>query len=225
MTGAILWSGRSRFDGRPVILIGTDGSANRKTGPMSQTWILGQHEPPHNAVRAGTDGSICGTCVMRAGNGCYVNTAHAPLSVWRAWKRGKYPTMRPATWAAGRIVRIGAYGDPAAVPVSVWRRMLRGAAGHTGYTHAWRDPRFSGLRDFCMASVETDAGARAAAASGWGTFRVLKPGETVSRLETICPAHGGGTTCADCLACDGSGAIVIPGHGSRVSRIPGWGKS
>lgn len=222
MSGALLWSGASRFDGRPVVLIGTDGSINRKTGPMAQTWILRRSVAPHTAVRASADGSVCGTCALRGGRGCYVETWHAPLSVWNTYRRGRYPRVNPAIWAAGRVLRIGSYGDPAAVPIEIWRRMLTGTAGHTGYTHAWRDRRFSGFREFCMASVETDAGAAAAAALGWGTFRILKPGEVVQPDEVVCPAHNGSTTCAECRACHGAGQIVIPGHGAGVKRIPGW---
>lgn len=40
--GKIIWEGKSRFDGKPIVCIATENSKNRKTGDMVQTWILSQ---------------------------------------------------------------------------------------------------------------------------------------------------------------------------------------
>lgn len=144
--GAIVYRGPSLLTGAPIIaaVTGLDGgSANPKTGPMAQAWILRADRPPMAAVRDGSDDAICGTCALRGdgafGRACYVSPWLGPNNVWKA-----LPVYLEPTWAdlpalvAGRSVRLGAYGDPAAVPVEVWQAVLRGAAGWVGYTHAWR---------------------------------------------------------------------------------------
>jgi hypothetical protein len=154
---------------------------------------------------------------------CYVLTHNAPRSIFAKHTRKGYPELTLAEGRevlADRSVRLGAYGDPAAVPIKVWDRLLAYTASHTGYTHQWR--RFSAIRRYCMASVETTAQARLAWSKGYRTFRVSA--EPKLKNESICPASaeaGKKLTCAQCLACDGSsgrrGSIVIAphGHGSK----------
>jgi hypothetical protein len=72
-------------------------------------------------------------------------------NVWRTYHRvplanGKqrsgYPEARQDELSAifaGRLVRLGSYGDPAAVPVWVWQAVMKQADGGTGYTHQWKD--------------------------------------------------------------------------------------
>lgn len=231
--GLVLWRGASLLDGAPIVAIVTGlaaGSSNRKTGDMLQTWILREDMAPTDAVRTGADVSICGQCPHR-GNGdgrgrtCYVNVGQGPLAVWRAYKRGSYPSAVGDSDAviigAGRglLVRLGSYGDPAAVPAVVWRMLTSECAGHNGYTHQWRTaPQ---LRDLCMASADSATDAADAHAAGWRTFRVAMPCDA-PRLagEAICPASaeaGKRLTCAQCLSCSGAngrrGSIVIQAHG------------
>jgi hypothetical protein len=75
---------------------------------------------------------------------CYVEVAKAPGSIFRAFQRGRYPVLTTPleleTFGAGRMVRLGAYGDPYAVPFEVWAALLKRARGNTGYTHQWRRP-------------------------------------------------------------------------------------
>ncbi len=247
--GAVLWRGASLIDGAPIVVIATglaSGSSNRKTGAMVQTYILRADVSPIDAVRTGADVSICGECPHRGkptagadgphtARTCYVNVGQGPLAVWRAWQRDRYPnaeiTASPVTgeWfadqpgteaiGAGRIVRLGTYGDPAAVPAQVWRSLTRYATGHTGYTHQWR--KAPALRTLCMASADSVADATEAQAQGWRTFRVAMPCDA-PRLEreAVCPASaeaGRKLTCAQCLACAGAsgrrGSIVIQAHG------------
>jgi hypothetical protein len=233
--GAILYRGPSMLDGRPIVAIITGlstDSANVKTGGMLQTYILCESEHPLAAIASGADVSICGTCVHRgpAGDGsdrtCYVNVGQAAASIWRAYRRGTYRLASdiPAL-AAGRVVRLGAYGDPAAVPVVVWEALTRDCIAHTGYTHAWRSR--PDLRELCMASADSLQDAQDAHAAGWRTFRVTTPADTVRRIagtEAVCPASaeaGKKLTCADCRACNGTrsgrrGSIVISAHGSSA---------
>jgi hypothetical protein len=244
--GAILWSGASLIDGAPIVAIAVglaNDSSNRKTGAMLQTYILRSDTDPNNAVRMGADASICGDCPHRghlarrddgslrnAGRTCYVNVGQGPLGVYRAYTRGRYAdiggnTLQPDALeqlGAGRIVRLGTYGDPAAVPAEVWHALTARSAGRTGYTHQWRKPFARGLRSLCMASADSEADASLAHAMGWRTFRVVMPGDLARMpVEAVCPASaeaGKKLTCTQCLACGGSatgrrGSIVIAAHG------------
>jgi hypothetical protein len=226
--GVILWRGTSRIDNRtPVVCIATglrSGSSNSKTGAMVQTYIIRADMEPVAAVSNREDGGICGGCVHRKQeNGkrtCYVNVGQGPTSVYRAFKRGRYPVATPeqlATLAAGKFVRLGTYGDPAAVPVEVWQSLTASAGGYTGYTHQWRVKRFGALASLCQASCETDADVAAAHAAGYaGTFRVLPVAYPVPDTALHCPAseeRGKVVQCIDCRACDGSRDVVIYAHG------------
>jgi hypothetical protein len=228
--GAILYSGPSLLDGAPIVVIAiglASGSTNRKTGSMLQTYILRSDMEPTLAVKSGADAAICGNCRHRGAPGepvgrtCYVNVGQGPLGVYRAFKRGVYPTaIDLVAIGNGRMVRLGTYGDPAAVPVGVWTLLTKSAQGRTGYTHQWRTAH--GLRALCMASVDTMHEAEEARASGWRYFRVAMPTD-LARLpmESICPASkeaGYKLKCETCLACSGAvngrkGSIVIQAHG------------
>jgi hypothetical protein len=215
MKSGILYEGPSLYDGSPIVVIATTGSKNSKTGSMVQTWILRADVEPHTACKTGEDSSVCGTCPHRpelyreAGAApCYVTVFQAPLSVFRAYKRGRYPRVSPAEMGAGRVVRVGSYGDPAAVPVSVWTEFVKDATAHTGYTHGWNrrdvDPA---LRSVCMASADTVEEATRAQSQGWRTFRVAPLGVGAERGEIVCPASkeaGQKTTCAACKLCRGA---------------------
>lgn len=229
--GAVLWRGPSLLDGAPIVVIATglnQASSNRKTGGMVQTYILREDIEPTAAVKTGADVSICGDCPHRGdgtgkGRTCYVNVGQGPLGVWRAYKRGVYPSAESSQLRVdsgrGKLVRLGTYGDPAAVPAGIWNALIADAVGHTGYTHQWR--RTPALRTLCMASADSEADAREAQAAGWRTFRVALPCDA-PRLESeaICPASaeaGKKLTCAQCMACAGAngrrGSIVIQAHG------------
>jgi len=220
MSGSVIYRGPSRINSRPIVVIATDGTQNRKTGDMIQTWILAEDEAPHEAQRTGADEAVCGSCPMRPskGGGCYVATFQAPLSVWRAYHRGVYHDRSPAAVGAGRLVRIGSYGDPAAVPPRIWRALSSRAAGRTGYTHQWRRFR-SALRPLVMASCNSRADAAEAQSKGWRTFRVAPKGRAEPMPgEIVCPASVSDRQCSDCLACNGAesgsrrASIVIEHH-------------
>ena len=230
----IIYDGPSQLPGdggTPIIavLTGLNGrSTNGKTGNMLQTWILLRDVNP-SAALDGDDEAICGDCIHRRRNGrrtCYVNVGHAPRSVWAAYQRGRYETVDPdhaGLLATGRKVRVGSYGDPAAVPSSVWRSLIANAAGHTGYTHQWRD--CADISDICMASCETEEDVLDAWALGYRTFRVMEPHQEAMEGELVCPASeemGKLTTCERCGLCAGAmrhkpnviRGIAIYAHGS-----------
>jgi hypothetical protein len=237
--GVIIYRGPSMLDGQPIVAIATGlvrASDNQKTGNMVQTWIMRDDISPVAAANEGSDSSVCGSCPLRGtvvdgknvGRACYVTLFQAPLNVWESSHRGLYPDVavnRLTKLFAGRLVRVGSYGDPAAVPLAIWQAMLGKSAGHTGYTHQWRE--FPEMAEFCMASVASEDERMAAKVLGFRTFRVS--GEVVpaelrrQRIEVVCPASdemGNVTNCASCRACGGKTAkaradIVIRVHGSK----------
>jgi len=227
MIGAVLYEGPSEIDGSPIVAImtGFQGSANRKTGKMLQTWIIRADVDPGTAAQTGIDGAICGNCPQRrsTGGACYVVVEQGPLAVYDAWKRGRYVDWTksfPHNVLRGKAVRFGAYGDPAAVPVNVWRRVRsQKLANWTGYTHQWRkNPQ---LRPFLMASVDSEAEMFEAQSKGWRTFRVHDAGEpTILDREVICPSDR--VSCVTCGLCKGSSmvakSVTIAAHGYLIGR-------
>ena len=227
--GFVLWETRKRI----AIATGITGkgSRNSKTGDMVQVWILCRDVEPHVAVQTGDDALVCGDCPFR-GTACYVLTHFAPLSIFRGYHRGIYPTLNLNThWhlLQDRFIRLGAYGDPACVPVRHWERITKYASGWSGYTHQWRtcDPE---LRHYCMASVDTPQEAREARRAGWRYFRTRLPKEGLMANEVMCPASeeaGKRLTCEECLACHGGDSktsITIVRHGARnrINQYDQW---
>lgn len=229
--GYEVWRGKSWIDGADIVCILTMQSGNRKTGAMSQTWILRADTHPVDAIKSGADASICGNCPHRGngvdgtGRSCYVNVGQAPASVWRAWMRGAYPRVglnRVSLATHGRAVRLGAYGDPAVLPARVLRALTIGASLHTGYTHQWRDPRAAHARALCMASADSGAEAAAATAHGWRVFHV---GGDAPAGAIQCPASaeylartGRSVQCTECGLCGGQTRAGLPISAS-VARV------
>jgi hypothetical protein len=224
--GRVLYEGPSMLDGVPIVVIATgfdEGSANAKTGGMIQTWILRQDIPPHHAYKSDAGASVCGQCPHRLNQSCYVRWYQAPLSVWNCWRTGSgYAPAEPADFD-GVQLRLGSAGDPAAVPAEVWARILPRVAGHTGYTHQWREPFAAHLRGVVQASCDTLADLDAARSAGWRTFTVLPIGTADPASTVHCAAsveRGAKTSCARCGLCDGARAdVVITAHGSTAKRV------
>jgi hypothetical protein len=151
--------------------------------------------------------------------------------VYRTLRNNRYDDLSAcldvaADRIAGRMLRLGSYGDPAAIPHDVWTALLSRVAGHTGYTHQWRT--FPEYADIVMASVDSVAERAHANMLGFRTFRVAPSvGCTKQLNEALCPASeqaGKKTTCAQCRACGGTSSrarcdIMIPAHGSGASRV------
>lgn len=232
MQNGIIYRGPSLYDGAPIVVVATYSERNTKTGAVVQTYILREDIDPRDASKSGADASICGTCPHRGtpttdparkiakGRTCYVNLGQGVLTTWRAYHRGVYPDAQRARFraaiGAGRVVRIGTYGDPAAVPDHVWTDLLRDAASWTAYTHSsgWRP-------DLAMQSADTYTQAQAAWQRGQRTFRVVQGVDEIdSKNEVLCPASkeaGKRTTCAACKLCGGTTtksrkSIAIPMH-------------
>jgi len=237
MRGFVFYDGPSAIDGAPIVGIAVLKSSNMKTGDMVQTYILRADMAPMHAIASGDDVSICGDCVHRgdklAGRArtCYVEVSKSVTSVFSAWTRGAYPLMSPTDGArmlAGRAVRIGSYGDPAAIPSRHWRALIRRAAGHTGYTHQWRQWFARGLRTMVMASADSASDRDTARAMGWRTFRVRAADESLGAREIVCPASpegGDRRQCISCKACDGAprgagqASVAIIVHGAMARHF------
>ena len=237
--GIILYAGPSILDRSPIVCIGTLKTANRKTGSMIQTWILPQHDDPLEAVRFDRNQGICGDCSLQGTYNqktgkierrtCYVTLAHAPLGIWRAWRRGSYAPQNTAharSMINGRQIRLGSYGDPGAIPIRLMRQWVKWASGHTGYTHQiWSQTRTraNALAAMLMISTETDAQRIKAQDNGWRTFHVRPDGEPVPDGDIDCPYYTHRVSCEACLMCNGSDSsaksISVPGHGAGKKYI------
>jgi len=235
----IAYEGPSLIDGQGIVVLVQTGSRNRKTGDMVQTYILHADIDPITASRTGKDYAICGACPHRGipHNGdsgtakertCYVTLAHGPLGKYKAYKRGVYSRVQGhkaiAQLGAGRMVRLGTYGDPAAVPNYIWESLISEAKGHTAYTHGATNP----MPESVMTSADSARDAQAAWARGERTFRVLADkADLLKGREILCPASeeaGKRTTCESCKLCAGSSvkgksvAIVAHGASKRIAK-------
>ena len=236
--GYIAYEGPSIIDGAPIVVIVNkiDGSKNAKTGAIVQSFIIRSDINPVEALQTGADESICGQCEHRpklaresGAAPCYVQVAKSVLSVYNAYKRGRYVKADAATIAAalaGKIVRIGTYGDGAAAPVTMWNQITRYAAGRRGYTHQWDTIGFDveSWAPLVMASADTIDQAAKANLLGMRVFRVSQ-GIDVQPGEAVCPASaeaGRKSTCAKCTLCSGTSIkardIVIADHAAGHAR-------
>ena len=243
MLGYIAYEGPSLIDGKPIVVIVNklDGSDNEKTGAIVQSFIIRADVAPVEALKTGADESICGACphrpILAKTNGqapCYVNVGRSVRAVYDAYKRGRYTRADAATIAralAGKIVRLGTYGDPAAAPVTMWAQITRYAAGRRGYTHQWQRADFDAAAwaPLVMASADSIDEAAKANLLGMRVFRVSM-GVDVQAGEAMCPASaeaGKRATCAKCTLCSGTSIqardVVIAdhavGHARRVIKI------
>jgi hypothetical protein len=237
--GYIAYEGPSQIDGAPIVVIVNKingDSKNDKTGAIVQTFIIRSDINPVEALQSGADESICGDCehrpVLARKTGkvpCYVQVGKSVLAVYNAYKRGRYVKADPATIAKalqGKIVRLGTYGDPFAAPVEYWRALVQYVAGHSGYSHARKNPNFdhAAWAPLLMASADSIDDAAHANLLGMRVFRV-SVGVDKQAGETTCPASAEGgkrATCASCLLCAGTSKqardIVIADHASGHQR-------
>ncbi len=226
--GFVFYSGASRIDGKPIVGILTSGTANQKTGPMLQTWILPDTGKTIGQIISDKeDASVCGDCVLRhnLGGGCYVLPYQAPGQILRKYRADGYKTLTSefhALYVLGWGVRCGSYGDPTAIPLDTWKGLLKGTSFHTGYTQRWRDPDNASYASLLMASVRSTEDAEEARRLGWRYYRMRRPGDPVTAGEVQCPAAKevvNKSSCAACKLCDGTGkrrkasvSIEIHGH-------------
>lgn len=237
--GYIAYEGPSEIDGKPIVVIInkiTDGSKNGKTGAIVQSFIIRSDINPVRAIMSGADESVCGQCEHRPIKArksgkppCYVQVAKSVLSVYNAYRRGRYVRADLETIAlalSGKALRIGTYGDPAAAPVSTWQRVSRYVSARAGYSHQWQTAGFdhAAWAPLVMASADTVDQAALANLHGMRVFRV-STGVDKQPNEVTCPASAEGgrkATCATCMLCGGTSKqakdVVIADHAAGHAR-------
>jgi hypothetical protein len=229
MNGAILW----HHGGHVVIATGLKvPSANPKTGPMVQAFLLRDDVPPADAVASGLDETVCNACSFRPvaaralGKGatrCYVTSAFSLQSIFRAFQRGTYPVVSPRKYSQllrGKRIRLGAYGNFSNVPIDIVGKLAWASDAWTMFDHNWDAPHAQPFRHLSMASVASPWDKLRANALGWRTYRTKKRYEPVLPDEVVCPASreaGARTTCYQCRLCCGTHRraknVVIDDHG------------
>lgn len=237
---SVIYNGPSLIDGSPIMVVAVISNRNQKTGDMLQTYIMRSDIDPRLASANGDDYAICGSCPMRgdinpggkqaANRACYVLLGQGPTIVYKSVLKGLYPTVTSqagiAAIGAGRMVRIGTYGDGAAVPAHIWRALLSRANGHTAYSHQSGLDRSAFDASLYMVSADNETQARQAWQAGQRTFRVIDTvADIVKGQEILCPASkeaGYRTTCFSCGLCAGASvkakSIAIPAHGAGASH-------
>lgn len=224
VNGYIVYEGKSQIDGNNIVAIVTMESKNIKTGNMASMWIMNADIEPTKASKSGADYSVCGNCKHRAINNgaCYVVLHNAPLSVYKAYKRGNYPKATNMNIFEGMKMRFGAYGDPMAIPTDILVSIKAVVKNNTSYTHQWRENN-EVLKKLSMASVDSIEEQKLAVANGWRTFRVTNDLSSIQDNEIICPNTTKGIKCVDCGLCSGNkiGAknIVIQSHGAKKKKF------
>jgi hypothetical protein len=254
LNGVVFYEGPSQIDGQPIVAVATFKTSNDKTGNLIQTWIIRSDVHPSEALDTGADSSICGSCPLRGrivpaseskkktksetvnkDRACYVLVQQAPAAIFKTYKAGKYPKLDKshARYFGSKGLRKGSYGDPTAVPMEAWAEIESYVHGvhKPGYTHQWKDEKFSGWSTKVMASTHTLAENEVAQAAGWRTFRTIASVDDIAPNEILCPGslEGGFTaSCDQCGACDGrrgmedkrrNVAIVAHGSGGKAERV------
>lgn len=226
--GYIIDRGLSPIDGQPYVAILTLKSSNRKTGDMAQVWILCEDINPVEAVQTGKDVTICGNCPHRkqadGSRSCYVNVGQGPNSIWKAYKRGVYADANYANLAQvlmGKRIRWGSYGDPSVIDPGIVITLNQYAAGHTGYTHQWREEFAQVFKGIFQASCDGFNDYLDSTAHGWKTFTVVHKNAKIDYAKQ-CPAtvENSEAQCATCKLCDGSKLdVFVNAHGSGAKYV------
>ena len=222
--GTIIYQGQSLIDGKDIVVIYFNGSTNKKTGNMAQTYIIRSDIDPLLASKTGADYSICGNCKHRGtptddpnrkqaiNRTCYVKLFQGVLAVYKSFMKGNYKVVNHhkdiQSLGENQVIRLGTYGDPSAVPSYIWDSLLSKAKKHTGYTHQSKIASADVRADQCMMSADSYEESKQFWSKGFRTFRVLQKNEVLdSKNEVLCPASkeaGKRTTCEQCVLCSGS---------------------
>lgn len=196
--------------GKNVILTGLENpSSNVKTGPMIQSYIMGDNG--------------CDQCVSQ--DICYVSRGLKPVK--DKFESNRYMEAKGLD-LSNRRVRLGAWGDPAFVPKATFDAL--NLKKYTGYTHFWREDFAQEYRGYLMASVETIEALELAESLGWKCYYNMvdvslghiSEEEVLERLGSraiSCTFVTKGTQCYDCLLCSDRATkhILIKPHGNKLS--------
>lgn len=103
--GYVLYEGRNQHGNFACICTGLiKESANVKTGPMVQIFMISADEHPVEAIKSGKNQTVCWNCIHRPatdeereqgikGGACYVDVAKSVSQVYKSYKRGCYPNI------------------------------------------------------------------------------------------------------------------------------------
>ena len=225
--GVVLWEGLSPLDNQPIVCVATFKTSNRKTGNMIQTWILKANVNPVQAIKDGSDESICGGCYHRGfkdcsgkvirKRSCYVNVGQAPNKVFDAYQRGIYPKYDAKLhnkYFINRKLRWGAYGDGAMLPAELVNYFNSIVVSHTGYTHQWKLYFAQWAKGIFQASCDGLNDYLESSNNGWKTFAVVAK-DSVPFSGKQCPATiNESVQCITCMLCSGSKLdVFVPVHG------------
>jgi hypothetical protein len=232
--GIIVYKGPSQLDGKQIIAVATGiggRKKNEKTGDAISIWIIRPDVNPYLATKIGDDYSYCGDCKHRHFGSCYIIPHHGAVPVFHAYHRDRYEHLDidNIVHFQDQHVRLGAYGDPAAVPIAVWDKIAGIAKSVLGYTHQWKNPKFSEYKKYCMASVDYDKEYHQAQKLRWRTFRIRMDDEGLFDGEFVCPAskeNGKKSNCSSCQACGGwnsrvskNPCIIVHGGGAEAYKV------
>ena len=220
LNGYILGEFDSPIDGKPCVAIATgfkSKSQNAKTGgDMIQTFFIRSDVEPHTAFKNGEGYSCCGDCPHAKYNNpkengfddCYVFVGRSVLSVYRAYKKGRYQHLKgDYSKFNNRGLRLGSFGDPSIVPQNIIMNMIENSKYHTGYTHQWRKPFGQFLKGLVMASADGMKDFIDSIDNGWQPFQVRKSHEPKPQNAVMCPSSKEAnrvSSCEKCKLCDGS---------------------
>ena len=219
-SGYVIYEGPSQLTGEPIVAILTIKSRNKKTGDLATVWYLNRDINPVEAQKTGKDESVCGKCPHRKGS-CYVQLGKAPLGIFKAYKRGAYPSANASDIShLYSDIRFGGYGDGAAIPARINKSFITTNVRKVlGYTHQWKSKTFDkATLDFCQGSVDTlkDTNLFKRLHPTGKYFRVTKKGEPLLEDEIVCKNEvDSSVKCVDCGICNGKKAnVTIVRHGS-----------
>ena len=219
-TSAIIWEGKSPFDGANIMAVVTGmkkPSANIKTGPMAQVSILLADMHPVEGYKSGADKAICGNCPLRPDeNGkriCYVNVGMPEAAKFRAAMASKYINMTPEE--VGVIlnhrqlgIRFGSYGDPAMIPFEIIDTIIKiSGTKYTSYTHQWTEEFFDARHlQYSMASLDhiNTVDQLRINYPNARYYRLSGSYENLDQNEVKCPSDKDKITCAKCGLCSGT---------------------
>ena len=234
----LIWRGESALEpGIESVAVLWFTSTNSKTGPMHQLSFYNVY--PDDYPYGGHVGAGCGKCP--ASEYCYVlagpDGRFNELKRRRSWVES-LPVVPSRYWSRliSHPVRVGKYGDGSCMPFEQFRKLARCfLAGHTGYTHFWRDCD-QRLRNYLMASVESLDAAKLAVSMGW-KYYLIQPVDNIKspcpELReflgqnnvsdcVVCPHYFNQSQCYECRLCDGQKrlSIIAPVHGTLRGRFP-----
>lgn len=233
---AVIYSGPSMIDGKPIVVLTVKQSGNVKTGAMIQTHILRADIDPRAANQTGEDVSICGGCPYRGKARENVQQGAVTAINLPTNGKGRVYVSVPLADARACYVNLGQG------PLMAWKAFKRGKHASANARNIGRgamvrvgsygDPLavppvvwhellaeckgWTGythqrniLPSVAMTSADSLPEARAAWSRGERTFRVVSSVEDKTSEEILCPASREGgykSTCIECKLCNGTSA-------------------